>query len=296
MPTPRKTKELKSLRLRNAYRLNLATPDYNVGKSARHPTSQERVKMYAELARTTPQKRKKPRIKSHGDNILEYQWKQAYANISITRSDELMNSGDAQVVDLLKAKTQIAEKTLADYIQGGLYHSGTTAKSIVGTGQFLSTSNTVGGISQSSYSWWQAQIDSSTTTLTLAAMQTIFNSCTINNSSPTVIMATRANYNRYYALLQPQQRFVDGDTAKGGFQNLLFNGVPLIAGSKVPTSNLQFLNEEHLGLFVMKEEDFRFEPFAKPLNQNLKSAKIYWMGAHGTDNCRMLGGLTAIAA
>jgi hypothetical protein len=226
----------------------------------------------------------------------EYQWKQAYANISIVRSDELQNMGDAQVLDLVKSKVQIAEKTLADYIQGGLYHSGTTAKSIVGTGLFLSASNTVGGISQSSYSWWQAQVDSSTTTLSLAAMQEVWNDCTINNSSPTVIMATRANYNRYYALLQPQQRFVDGDTAKGGFQNLLFNGVPMIVGPKVPSSNIQFLNEEHLTLFVHKDEDMRFEDFQKPVNQNVKVAKVYWMGAHGTDNCRMLGALTAIAA
>jgi hypothetical protein len=226
----------------------------------------------------------------------EYQWKQAYANISITRSDELQNMGDAQVVDLVKSKVQIAEKTLADYIQGGLYHSGSTAKSIVGTGLFLSASNTVGGIAQGTYSWWQAQVDSSTTTLTLAAMQEVWNDCTINNSSPTVILATRANYNRYYALLQPQQRFVDGETAKGGFQNLLFNGVPVIVGSKVPSSNIQFLNEEHLCLFVHKDEDMRFEDFQKPVNQNVKVAKVYWMGAHGTDNCRMLGALTAIAA
>lgn len=226
----------------------------------------------------------------------EYQWKQCYANISISRSDELQNSGDAQVVDLVKSKVEIAEKTLADYLQGGLYHSGSTAKSIVGTGLFLSASNTVGGIAQGTYSWWQAQVDSSTTTLSLAAMQTIWNSCTINNKSPTVIMATRANYNRYWALLQPQQRFVDSKTADGGFQNLLFHGAPMIVGSKVPSGHIQFLNEEHLKLFVHKDEDMRFEPFQKPVNQNVKVAKIYWMGAHGTDNCRMLGALTAIAA
>jgi hypothetical protein len=229
-------------------------------------------------------------------SAAEYQWKQCYANISITRSDELQNSGDAQVIDLVKSKVQIAEKTLADYLQTGLYATSTNAKSIVGTGLFVSVANTVGGISQSSYSWWQAQVDSTTTTLSLAAMQAVWNNCTINNQQPTVLMATRANYNRYYALLQPQQRFTDGDTAKGGFQNLLFNGAPMIVGPKVPTGNVQFLNEENLTLFVHKDEDMRFEPFQKPINQNVKVAKIYWMGAHGTDNCRMLGALTALTA
>lgn len=226
----------------------------------------------------------------------EYQWKQFYANISISRDEELKNSGDAQVIDLVKSKTQIAESTVADYLGDGLYHDGTTAKSIVGTRVFISTANTVGGIDQTQYSWWRAQVDSTTTTLSLNAMQTVFNNCSINNKTPTVAVATRANYNRYYALLQPQQRFVDGDTAKGGFQNLMFNGIPFIVGAKVPSGYVIFLNEDNVSLSVMKDEDMRFEPFQKPINQNVKVAKIYWMGAHGSDNNRMHGALTAITA
>jgi hypothetical protein len=110
-------------------------------------------------------------------------------------------------------------------------------------------------------------------------------------------MATRTNYGRYYALLQPQQRFMDSDSAKGGFESLMFNGVPFIAGSKVPSAAPIFmLNEQYLHLCVHKDEDMRFEPFQKPDNQNIKLAKIYWMGALGISNCRMQGKFTAIAA
>jgi len=229
-------------------------------------------------------------------SAAEYQWKQGYANISISRDDELKNMGDAQVIDLVKSKTEIAEKTLTDYIQDGLYSSGTNAKSIVGLGLFLSTSNTVGGISQSSYSWWKAQIDSSTTTLSMAALEALFNLCTINAKSPTLGLVTRANFGRYNALLQPQQRFTDSDTAKGGFQNVMFKGIPIVMGSKIPTNNVIFVNEENLALFAHKDEDFRFEPFQKPVNQNVKTAKVFWMGAFGSDNNRMHGALTAVAA
>ncbi len=224
----------------------------------------------------------------------EYSWKQCYGNISISRDEELKNSGDAQVLDLLKSKVQICEKTVADYIQGGLYASNTNAKSIVGMVLFLSTSNTVGGISQSSYSWWQAQVDSTTTTLTMPALQTTWNNASINNKSPTVVMATRTNFNRYYGLLQPQQRFIDGDTASGGFQNLLFNGAPMIVSSK--GTGIMMLNEENLFLWYHPDEDMRMEPFQAPVNQNVKVGKVYWMGAHGTDNCRMHGYLSAITA
>jgi len=226
----------------------------------------------------------------------EYTWKQTYANISISRRDELINSGDCQIIDFVKSKTQIAEKTLTDYLQDGIYSSGTNSKSIVGLGSVIGTGNTVGGISQTTYSWWASQVDTTTTTLTLGARQTMFNNLSINSEQPTVIMATRANYNRYYALLQPQQRFVDGDTAKAGFSNLMFNGTPFIVGSKVPTNNIMMLNEAYLMLGVHKDEDFRFEPFQKPINQNVKVAKVYWMGTFGSSNNRMHGKLSAVAA
>lgn len=226
----------------------------------------------------------------------EYQWKQAYANITIVRKDELKNKGDSQVLDLVKQKTMGAEKTLTDYLQEGIYSDGSNSKSIIGTQVFLSTSNTVGGISQSTYSWWQSNVDSSTTTLTMAAMDTVFSDATINGKSPTVGLATRANWNRYHALLTPQQRFTDGETAKGGFQNLMYRGIPFIMGPKVPTGDVIFLNEENICLFAHKDEDFRFEPFQTPTDQNVKTAKIYWMGAFGTDQCRAHGALTAITA
>lgn len=226
----------------------------------------------------------------------EYSWKQLYENISISRIDELKNSGDAQKVDFVKSKMQIAEKSMKDRLSDGLYSAGTDSKAISGLRVLVDTANTVGGIDQSSYSWWQGQEDSSTTTLTLAALQTQHTALTINNEGPTVIMATRANYNRFYALLQPQQRFMDSSTAKAGFSSLMFNGCPYIAGSKVPSSHIFMLNEAYLHLWVHKDEDMRFEPFQKPINQNVRVAKIYWAGALGVDNARMHGKFTAVAA
>lgn len=226
----------------------------------------------------------------------EYAWKQFYASIIISRRDELINSGDAQRVNLVKSKTMIAEKTVADKLADAIYNSGSDSKAIAGLGSIVDAGNTVGGIAQGTYSWWQSQEDSSTTTLTLAALQTMHTALSINNDGPSVIMATRANYNRYYALLQPQQRFTDGDTAKGGFSSLMFNGIPFIAGSKVPSGHIFMLNESYLHLDAHKDEDMRFSKFQEPVNQNIKVAKIYWMGVFGTDNCRMHGKLSAVAA
>lgn len=226
----------------------------------------------------------------------EYAWKQLYANVTISRRDELVNSGDSQKVDLVKSKMQIAEKTMADLLGTGIYNAGSTANAIIGLQAIIGTSNTIGGISQSTYSWWAAQLDSSTTTFSISSIQTTFNACTIDNESPTVIVSTRANYNRYYGQLQPQQRFMDSDTAKGGFSSLMFNGVPWIADSHCPTNNIILLNENQIHLCVHKDEDMRFSGFQKPENQNVRLGQIFWMGALGSSNNRLHGRLSAVAA
>jgi hypothetical protein len=226
----------------------------------------------------------------------DYSWKFYYANISISRADELKNSGDAAILQFVKEKVKMAEMSLKDSLQDGLYSAGSSSSDIGGLRLIVDSANTVGGIAQGSYSWWQSQEDSSTTTLTLDALQSQFNTLSIGGKHPSVIMATRANYNRLYALLQPQQRFTDAKTASAGFQSLLFNGVPFIAGSKVPSGHIFMLNEEFLHLYYHPQEDMRFEPFSKPVNQNVKLAKIYWAGNLGTSNARMQGKFTAITA
>lgn len=229
-------------------------------------------------------------------SAASFDWKQLYANITISRRDELKNSGDAGVIRFVKAKVRNAEKTLLDNLASAVYNDGSDAKAIIGARKFVSTTQTYGGIDQSANSWWQAQVDSSTTTLTLAAVQSLYNSASLNNEQPTVILSTRANYDRYYALLQPVQRFVDSETAKGGFTSLMFNGKPWIPDSHCPANYVFGFNENMLHLFVHKDEDMRFEEFAKPVNQNIKLAKIYSMMALASSNNRMHFVLSAITA
>lgn len=235
---------------------------------------------------------------SDNQNITSaaYTWAQLYANIMIRRDEELKNSGNAQVISLVKNKVKIAEKTLADTLGTGLYSDGTDAKAIVGLRDIVAADQTVGGISQSSNSWWQAQVDSSTTTMTIGALQTQFTSASIDSDHPSVGVTTRTLYDSYYGLLQPQQRFIDSETAKGGFQSLMFNGIPIIHDSHCPANHLFFLNEKYLHLFVHKDEDMRLEPFQKPVNQNVKLAKIYWMGAFGSSNNRLHAKFSAMTS
>ena len=225
-----------------------------------------------------------------------YNWASLYAGIAITEEDELKNGGSAGVLKLLASKAMMAEKTLKDQLGTGLYSDGTNAKSIVGLRDIVAIDQTVGGIAQATNSWWMGLVDSTTTTQTISAVNTQFENATIDSEKPTVLLSTRTIYTRYYNLLQPMQRFQDSDTAKGGFSNLMFNGVPWIADSHCPTAHLFGLNEKHLWLCYHPERNITQEPFQKPINQQVKVARLLWMGAFGSSNNRLhfkFSGLTA---
>tara|TARA_R110000796_G_scaffold248508_1_gene375350 strand:- start:6137 stop:7057 length:921 start_codon:yes stop_codon:yes gene_type:complete len=226
----------------------------------------------------------------------DYTLKQIYENISIKRSDELKNSGDAQKLSLVKSKIKNAEKSMQDRLGTGVYSDGTVAKSIVGLRDFCAVDQTVGGISQSTYSWWQSNLDSSTTVTSMSALQTQFEAATVDNQAPTVGLTTRAILGYYYSLLQPQQRFTDSDTARGGFSSLMFNGVPIIADSHCPSSHLFFVNEDVVKLYAHKDEWMRFRPFQEPDDQNVRTAKIFSMCAFTSGNNRLLACLSALAS
>lgn len=232
------------------------------------------------------------------DNITAatWDWKQLYENVSITGRDRMINNGDEAILDFVKSKIMIAEQTMADRLGDAFYSAGTDANSILGLATLVDATDTVGGISGSTYSWWASQENSSTTTLSMAALQTQHTILTKNNKGPTVALGTRTVYNNYYGLLQPQQRFQDSETAKGGFTSLMFNGIPFIAGSKVPASHLFFLNEDFLHFIVHSERDMKFTGWKDPIAQDVTVAQILFMGALATSNRRMLGKFTGLTA
>lgn len=232
------------------------------------------------------------------DNITAaaFDWCSLFAGVAITDEDELKNSGDAAQLNLLKSKMQIAEKTLKDLLGTGLWSDGSTAKSIVGLRDIIATDQTVGGISQTDNSWWRGQVDSTSTITTMSVLNALYQNCSVDDEKPDFLTGTRTIYNAYYALLQPQQRFQDDATAKGGFQNLMFNGAPMVHDSHAPTSNLAMLNLKHLKLFYHSKRNMIWEPMQKPINQQVKVGRVLWMGAFGSDNNRLHGRASALAA
>lgn len=226
----------------------------------------------------------------------KFEWRQAAAPITISRLDELKNMGQAQVIDFVKAKVKSAEKTIRQNMSEAWFNAGTVANVPHGFRSFISTSNTFGGISQTSNSWWAGQVDSSTTTLGMTALETLFMQCSEDTEQPTVAYTTKALYSKYWGLLQPQQRFVDEASAKAGFTSLMFNGIPVLACSNAPSGYWFFVNENYIHLFAHKSENMKMDDFERPRNQNVKSAMIFWAGNYGSSNNRYHGLFSGLVA
>jgi len=225
----------------------------------------------------------------------EFEWKYAHASLTITRQDELVNSGTSQIIDHVRTEVQVAEKTLSNSLGTALFNAGTTTNALIGLRLMCQgTGYTYGNISKTTYSWWRSSVFTDTV-LTLPILNGAFGDLTIDSDGPSVIVTTQDILDDYCNLLQPQQRFADSKTADAGFQNLTYRGKPIVVDSHCPTGYAFMLNESYIDFIVHKDEMFRFEPFIKPPNQNVSVAHIYFAGVLVCNNCRMQGMFTSIA-
>jgi hypothetical protein len=226
----------------------------------------------------------------------EFEWKRYNAAIVIDGLDELKNSGDKAVISHVRSEVQLAEKSLADALGTDLFSNatGTSTDGIIGFKSMVLNSGTYGIIARSSNSWWNAQVDSTTTTLSLTKMQALFGDCTVDNDKPTVIFTTQDSYDDLYGLIQPQQRFGDEETIKAGFLNILWNGVPVIVDSHVSSGYLYMINERYVMLKHHKDRNFVLTPFQQPTNEDASYAHVRWAGMLAGNNCRMQGVMTAL--
>lgn len=209
-----------------------------------------------------------------------FNWKQKNFPIVISGLDAIKNNGPEAVLNHIKTETQSAEEDALDSFATGIYSAGTDSLEIDGARLFLSTSNTYGGISQSANSWAQAKIDSTTTSLSLSALQTQYEAAKQDNDAPNLITFTETQFNNFWGLLQPQQRFSDGDTAKAGFRNLMFNGAICAEDSYCPSGYVVGWNLKRIKLASSTKRKFpgEFIDFESPIDQDATVAHIRWAG------------------
>lgn len=235
-----------------------------------------------------------------GMSAAEYEWKQYAASIAISGIEEAKNNGEAAIINLLEAKIMQAEESMREGFNQMFFADGTgnSGKDWDGLGNIVEASGTVGGINRATVGneFWQSYEENTAGALTLADMATAYNSVSVGNDHPDMVLTTQTLFEKYESLLQPQLRYTDAKTADAGFQNLLFKSAPVTYDVHCTAGVMYFLNSKYLTLVGHSGKWFEQTDFVRPENLDARYALIMCYGNLTCRNAAKQGKLTARTA
>lgn len=203
----------------------------------------------------------------------EFDLKQAAVAVSISGLEQLQNSGEEAIINLLASRIRNAEKSLMNGIALDIYSNGTAdgGKQIGGLQLLVSktpTSGTVGGIDRATWTFWQNKATVAGTPTTAANIQERMNAMALSlvrgTDRPDLIVADGNYYGHYLASLQAIQRITSEDMAGSGFTSLKYFGHGGSAdvvldggqGGNCPTNTMYFLNTDYIHFRPHKDRNF----------------------------------------
>ena len=233
-----------------------------------------------------------------GMSAAEYDWKQYAVSIAISGIEEAKNNGEQAMVNLLEAKIMQAEESMKEGFNAMFFGDGTgnSGKDWNGLGNLIESGNSVGGINSATETWWRSYEENTVAALSLAQMTTAYNSVSVGNDHPDMILGTQTLFEKYESLLQPQLRYTDTKTADAGFQNLLFKAAPVAYDVDCPAGNMYFLNSKYITLVGHSDKWFEVTPFIRPENLDARYSLIMCYGNLTIRNRKRQGKLTAKTA
>ena len=235
-----------------------------------------------------------------GITAAEYEWKQYAASIAISGIEEAKNNGEQEIINLLEAKIMQAEESMREGFNTMFYADGTgnSSKDWNGLGNIIEASGTVGNINRATVGneYWKSYEENTATALTLAQMATAYNTVSIGNDHPDLVLTTQTLFEKYEALLQPQLRYTDAKTADAGFQNLLFKAAPVVYDAACTAGIMYFMNSKYITLVGHSGKWFQQTAFVRPEDLDARYALIMCYGNLTCRNAKKQGKLTAKTA
>lgn len=241
-----------------------------------------------------------------------WDWKQQYVPVTVDGLTLIKTDSPIAVANFIKFSFSQAEMELAELLGTGIMSDIVSdSKQIDGLKGAVdagSVSTTYAGLTRASNTFLNAQVDSTTATLTVSALQSHFMNVKSGGRTPTLIVSRVEQYNRYYNLGLMNQLFQLGPAGadeillSAGFTNVLFNNTPWLEDSHVfdgpNTSNsaILTLNEDYIQLAVNSRADFALQDFQQPIDQDAYVSKILWAGNLIVTNPQRQGKMTNVSA
>lgn len=203
----------------------------------------------------------------------EFNYAQAAVAVSISGLEELQNSGNNAIIDLLAARIKNAERTLTNNIAIDCYSDGSAdgGKQIGGLQLLVSktpTTGTVGGIDRATWTFWRNRASAPSGAPTAANIQSrmnaLANQLVRGTDAADLIVADTLYYNTFLESLQTIQRVTSTDMAGAGFTSLKYFGGGKDAdvvldggvGGGCPASTMYFLNTQYIHFRPHSERNF----------------------------------------
>jgi hypothetical protein len=243
-------------------------------------------------------------------------WKWLIANVIRYFGEDTMNQGKQQIMNMVQAKLKVCELSLVDALEtmlirgpGSLTAAGTDLNGLC---TFITQDGTgsPGGIDASTYTWWKNQFTDATNTTVatiMADVQALYNTCSIGNDHPTLLLGTQLMYEFYERRLQNILRTYDTSLGDLGFEALRYKGAAwtfsptivasltngaggaVFVGGGSKTHGMFMLNERYWDFVVHPDADFYMTEWKPIPNQLDRVSQIVVQGNLICTNRRMQG-------
>lgn len=235
-----------------------------------------------------------------------YDIKQCSVAVSISGLEELQNSGEEQMIDLLEGRISNAEKTMRNNMAEAVYGDGTAAggKAIGGMALLVADAGTgtVGGINSTTWTFWRnvtfdATTDggaAATSANILSYMNRVWLQLVRGTDKPDLICADNAYYRLYMEALTPNQRFTSAEMAQAGFESLKYMSADVVfdggIGGNCPANHMFFLNTDYLYMRPHSKRQYvPLSPDRFSTNQDAMVKLIGWAGNMTTSGRKFQG-------
>ena len=186
-------------------------------------------------------------------------WYKNRASMVIDNTELAQNRGKYQIVNLLQAKQAISKISMVNdlarqfYADGGAETAtaGAQTKEINGLKSMLdfttpavqgASARTVGGIPKSDFAEWRNQYGAITAfgTEGLDVWEEVYMDCSKKGTHPDIILTDPTVYRFFKRLVAPNQEERDVAMWNQGFENLLFNGTPVVPDDELAGTGKTF--------------------------------------------------------
>ncbi len=212
----------------------------------------------------------------------ELQWKAYQELIAIPVLDYILNSGDAEVLPLVKIKEETAMASLLQKLSRACQGTApqNTAIDIDSVPAALGAlGGTYAGITLACGTWASNGNlgPNSGGAVSFDNMMADYMSATQGNEMPTDIFTTMNGYRAYWSLLTQQQRQIsDDETIRAGFKmHLMFNNARVLFDAFIPAGEMQMFTDKYLIPRFHSRDYFTVDPFIQPTNQRVIVSRIY---------------------